>query len=85
MNWKNALGIFGGFLIVLGVELAKISAWKEAMTPGFVGLLFGQVGGIITMVTGAIYTLKPGQQAPNTTTTTSTISTITDPPSPGGK
>jgi hypothetical protein len=69
MNWKNALGIFGGLLIVLGAELMKISAWKEAMTPAFVGLLFGQIGGMIALVTGAIYTLKPGQQESSTTTT----------------
>jgi hypothetical protein len=63
MNWKNALGLFGGLALLLGGELIKVSGWQEAMTPGFVGTLLVQASGLIALVTGAIYTQKPGTGA----------------------
>lgn len=55
MNQKFAWGaVVGGLLIAVGAEVVKIDAWREVLTPLFVGTLMVQVGGICAAIWGAI-------------------------------
>lgn len=51
--------IVGGFLVVLGAQLASLDhGWRDAVTPGFVGGALGQLGLLIT----AMYAERPNEQ-----------------------
>lgn len=52
--------ILGGFLISLGTAIGGLEhGWHDAITPGFIGGMLGQVGTLIL----AIYVGAPGQKA----------------------
>ncbi len=54
--WVIVLGVCG----VVGAEIVKIGAWREVLTPGFVGALLIQLAGLGATIGGALYTEKPG-------------------------